>query len=101
MVEEVVNSILAAEDEAKRRVEAAQAKAAETVACAEAEADRIRRDAQSENKKYQQERLARAEEQIALEAQRLLAERNARTEDEISELRQNVDGAVKFILESL
>lgn len=101
MIEEVINSILEAEDEAKRRVEEAKVAAAETVAHAESQADTIRRNAQADNKTYQQQRLAEADEEIAQEAQRLQQQRNAQTDEEIEKLRQNVDGAVKLILESL
>lgn len=101
MIEEVIDSILKAEDEAKRRVEEARGRAAETVAHAETEAENIRRAAREDNKRYQQQRLAESDERVAQEVRLLQEQRNAQTDEEISKLRQNVDGAVKFILESL
>ena len=101
MIEEVINSILQAEDEAKRRVEAAQVKASEIIAQAETQAENIRHTATADNKKYQQQRLTDADAQIAQEAQQLQAERKVQTDNEVAKLQQNVDETVKFILESL
>lgn len=101
MIEEVVNSILEAEDVAKQRVADAEAKASEIVAAAEAEADGIKKQASLNNKEYLNAKLAEADAEAERIAQELLAELNAKTDAEISELEKGIPDAVKIILESL
>ncbi|MCH5159981.1 MAG: hypothetical protein J1F66_03935 [Clostridiales bacterium] len=101
MIEEVVNSILEAEDEAKRRVENAEREAGEIVSNAELEADKRRKTAAAENKKYLSDKLAAADSIAAKRAQEVLADAKQNTDAEIRELEKRVDATAKIILELL
>ena len=101
MIEEVVNSILEAEDEAKKRVENAEREAGEIVAKAEIEADRLKKSAAINNKAYLNEKLADADEEAAKEARRILTELNAKTDSEMSEVEKRIANTAKIILELL
>lgn len=101
MIEEVVNSILEAEDEAKRRIENAEREAGEIVSKAELEADKIKKSAALNNKKYLNEKLAAADSEAEKEARRILSELNASTDEEINELNKGIANTAKMILELL
>ena len=101
MIEEVVNSILEAEDLAKRRVEAAEIKAGEIVAQAELQAEALRRNAAQSNKEHQAKVLSQADAEAERQARELLARLNAATDDEMSQLEKRIANTVKVILESL
>ena len=101
MIEEVVNSILEAEDEAKRRVENAEREAGEIVSNAELEADKRKKAAAVANKKYLSERLAQADQVAARKAGEVFDELKQKTDAEISELEKRVDATAKIILELL
>ena len=101
MIEEVVNSILEAEDEAKRRVENAEREAAEIVSNAEIEADKLRKAAAASNKAYLHDKLAAADEQADRNAEQVLAKFKKQTDQEVSELEKRVESTAKIILELL
>ncbi|MCH5156458.1 MAG: hypothetical protein J1G02_01110 [Clostridiales bacterium] len=101
MIEEVVNSILEAEDVAKRRVADAEVKAGEIIAQAEMQAESMKRNATQSNKEYQAQRLSQADAQAEKEADKLLDELKAKTDSELSVLEKRVEKTVKVILESL
>ena len=101
MIEEVVNSILEAEDVAKRRVADAEAKAADIVAQAEIQAETLKRNATQSNKEYQNKRLSEADAEAERLARDLLAELNAKTDSEMTDLEKRIANTVKVILESL
>ena len=101
MIEEVVNSILEAEDEAKRRVENAEREAGEILSNAELEAERRKKAAVESNKAYLSKKLAAADDEAAKQARELLAELNSKTDAEMSELEKRVSGTAKIILELL
>ena len=101
MIEEVVNSILEAEDVAKKRIEDAEAKAAEIVAQAEIQAETLRKHASQNNKEYQAKSLSDADAEAEREAVQLLAELNAKTDSEMTDLEKRIANTVKVILESL
>ena len=101
MIEEVVNSILEAEDVAKRRVADAEAKAADIVAQAEMQAETLKRNATQSNKEYQTKRLSEADAEAERMARDLLAELNAKTDSEMTDLEKRIANTVKVILESL
>ena len=101
MIEEVVNSILEAEDVAKKRIEAAEQKASEIVAAAEMQAEQLKKQASVDNKEYFGKSLSSADATAEREAKQLLDELNAKTDGEVKNLEKRVDGAVKIILESL
>ena len=101
MIEEVVNSILEAEDVAKRRVEDAEARASEIVAQAEIQAETLRKQAAQSNKEHQAKTLSQADVEAERKAQKLLAELNAKTDAEMSVLEKRIAKAVTVILESL
>lgn len=101
MIEEVVNSILEAEDVAKERIAQAEQKAGEIVSSAENQADKIKKQASADNKAYLAEKLQQADELAEKHAREHLAELNAQTDAEIAQLEKRIDGAVKIILESL
>ena len=101
MIEEVVKSILEAEDKAEKMVEQARVQAGQTAADAAAACDRIRTEGSAKVK-------ARVAEEYRLAAQ--AAEKAARQEEEklaaevdrqCGEYAKNVDAAVKIVLESL
>ena len=101
MIEEVVNSILEAEDVAKKRIEEAETKASEIVSDAETQAETLRKQAAASNKEYQAETLSNADAEAEREANELLAKLNAKTDSDVSKLEGRIAGAVKVILESL
>ena len=101
MIEEVVNSILEAEDVAKRRIEDAEAKASEIVAQAEIQAEALKRQAALSNKEYQAKTLSAADAEAERKAQELLTKLNAKTDSEMTELERRIAKTVKVILESL
>ena len=101
MIEEVVNSILEAEDEAKRRVENAEREAGEIVSAAEIQADKLKKAAAADNKKYLSDKLAAADAQAMKEARKLLEELTAKTDAEMSDLEKRVANTAKIILELL
>ena len=101
MIEEVVNSILEAEDVAKRRVEDAEARASEIVAQAEMQAEALKRNAAQSNKEFQAKTLSYADAEAERKARELLAELNAKTDGEMTALEKRIKSAVKVILESL
>ena len=101
MIEEVVNSILEAEDVAKRRVEDAEARASEIVAQAELQAETLRKQAAQSNKEHQAKTLSQADVEAERKAKELLAELNAKTDAEMSVLEKRIAKAVTVILESL
>lgn len=100
MIETVVNSILEAEDEAKRRIEQAQARASEIVAAAEAEAATYKKKEAQDNKKFFAELLQKADEAAESKARERLAELNAETDKELVKCAKNTDKAVKIIIEA-
>ena len=79
MIEEVVNSILEAEDLAKKRLAEAERKAGEIVASAEA--------------------MKQADEQAAAQSNERLAELNSASDREIAAYSKNIDKAVQIIME--
>ena len=101
MIEEVVNSILEAEDEAKKRIENAEREAGEIVSSAEIEADKMKKAATADNKKYQSEKLAAADNEAMKEAKKVLEELCSKTDEEMSDLEKRVANTAKLILELL
>ena len=101
MIEEVVNSILEAEDVAKKRVADAELKAADIVAQAEMHAETLKKQAAASNKEYQAKKLAQADDDAERIARELLDELNAKTDSEMSDLEKRIANTVKIILESL
>lgn len=100
MIEEVVNSILEAEDAAEKKIAQAKAEANEIVSAAEIKADAFKKTQTADKKKKYAEKCKQIEEQAALKAQQYLAEKNAQTDKQIAACEKNVDAAVKIILES-
>ena len=101
MIEEVVNSILEAEDVAKRRVEDAEARASEIVAQAEIQAEALKKKAAQSNKEFQAKILSDADAEAERKARELLTELNAKTDGEMTEIEKRIAKTVKVILESL
>ena len=101
MIEEVVNSILEAEDVARARIEEAENKAAEIVANAEQQAEQLKKQASQDNKEYQNKCLSEADSEAERVANDLLVQLNAKTDEEAKNLDKRVKSAVKIILESL
>lgn len=100
MIEEVVNSILEAEDVAKRRIEQAEAQAAEIVSNAEQDASAYKKQQATLSKKQFADKMKTADELSEQKASARLAELNAETDKQISTYAKNVDKAVKIILEA-
>lgn len=99
MIEEVVNSILEAEDVAKKRIAEAERKAGEIVASAELEAELRKKQAVAANKKAYAQAIKQADEQADAQAAARLAELNSASDKEIAAYAKNVDKAVKIIME--
>ena len=99
MIEEVVNSILEAEDVAKKRIAEAERKAGEIVASAELEAELRKKQAVATNKKAYAQAMKQADEQADAQAAARLAELNSASDKEIAAYAKNVDKAVKIIME--
>ena len=99
MIEEVVNSILEAEDVAKRRVADAETTAAEICNNGEIAVEAMRKTAAEQNKKYFAESMAAADVRAAQAASEYLGKVNAQTDAELARYVVNVDKAVKIILE--
>lgn len=100
MIEEVINSILDAEDAAKRRVEEAEAKAAEIVAQAEAEISSYKKQQAALNKAAFADAVKQADKLAEQKASERLAQLNADTDKETAKYVKNVDKAVKLIVEA-
>ena len=101
MIEQTVNSILEAEDEAKRRIAEAESKAAEVLNNGELAVEAIRKQAAADNKAFVAEAQAAADKFAAEKAAEYLAKQNAAADAENKTYAVNVDKAVKTILESL
>lgn len=99
MIEEVVNSILEAEDEAKKRVENAERQASEIINNAEAQADKLKKQAAASNKEYLNSKLAAADNEALQEARKTLEELSAKTDEEMSDLEKRIANTAKLILE--
>lgn len=100
MIEEVVNSILEAEDAAEKKIAQAKAEASEIVSAAEIKADAFKKSQSAEKKQKFAQNCKQIDEQSALKARQYLAEKNAQTDKQIAACEKNVDAAVKIILES-
>lgn len=101
MIEQTVNSILEAEDEAKRRIAEAESKAAEVLNNGELAVEALRKQAAADNKAFVAEAQAAADKLAAEKAAEYLAKQNAAADAETKTYAVNVDRAVKTILESL
>lgn len=101
MIEQTVNSILEAEDEAKRRIAEAESKAAEVLNNGELAVEALRKQAAADNKAFVAEAQATADKLAAEKAAEYLAKQNAAADAENKTYAVNVDKAVKTILESL
>ena len=101
MIEQTVNSILEAEDEAKRRIAEAESKAAEVLNNGELAVEALRKQAAADNKAFVAEAQAAADKLAAEKAADYLAKQNAAADAENKTYAVNVDKAVKTILESL
>lgn len=101
MIEQTVNSILEAEDEAKRRIAEAESKAAEVLNNGELAVEALRKQAAADNKAFVAEAQAAADKLAAEKAAEYLAKQNAAADAENKTYVVNVDKAVKTILESL
>lgn len=101
MIEQTVNSILEAEDEAKRRIAEAESKAAEVLNNGELAVEALRKQAAVDNKAFVAEAQAAADKLAAEKAAEYLAKQNAAADAENKTYAVNVDKAVKTILESL
>lgn len=101
MIEQTVNSILEAEDEAKRRISEAESKAAELLNNGELAVEALRKQAAADNKAFVAEAQAAADKLAAKKAAEYLAKQNAAADAENKTYAVNVDKAVKTILESL
>lgn len=101
MIEQTVNSILEAEDEAKRRIAEAESKAAEVLNNGELAVEDLRKQAAADNKAFVAEAQAAADKLAAEKAAEYLAKQNAAADAENKTYAVNVDKAVKTILESL
>ena len=101
MIEQTVNSILEAEDEAKRRIAEAERKAAEVLNNGELAVEALRKQAAADNKAVVAEAQSAADKLAAEKAAEYLAKQNAAADAENKTYAVNVDKAVKTILESL
>lgn len=100
MIEEVVNSILEAEDVAKRRIAEAEAKAAEIVTNAEAEVAVMKKQQAAASKQEFADKVKQAESLASDKAAKRLAELNGATDKQADSYVKNIDKAVKIIIEA-
>ena len=100
MIEEVINSILDAEDAAKRRVEQAEAKASEIVADAEAEVSAYKKRQSALNKADFAEQMKQADKLAEQKAAARLLELNEASDKLVEGYSKNIDKAVKIIIEA-
>lgn len=100
MIEEVVNSILEAEDAAKRRIEQAEAQAAEIVANAEQDMSVYKKQQAVLSKQKFADKMKAADDIAEQKAAARLDELNKETDKQIAAYAKNVDKAVKIILEA-
>lgn len=101
MIEQTVNSILEAEDEAKRRIADAEQRAAQIVNDGEIAAEAVRKTAAEQNKAYFAQQSAAIDVDAAAQAAAELARLNAESDTENKAYQANVDKAVQIILEQL
>lgn len=99
MIEEVVNSILEAEDAAQKKVAEAKQKANAIVSFAETEADKFKKQQSSASKAHFAEKSKKIDEDAREQADKTLAELNAETDKEMQPYQKRIDAAVKIILE--
>ena len=99
MIEEVVTSILDAEDKAKAMVAAAEENAAQVVVEAEKLAESKLKQASEDNKAYQLAHMSKAESEANAQASSALAQAKEQTDAEMNKYVANVDKAVSAILE--
>lgn len=101
MIEEVVNSILEAEDAAKNRIAEAEKQAGEIIAAAEVNAEKKRKEITAHNKALFAEKIKESELTARQEADKRLDALKKEADAQINGYAKNVDKAVKIILESL
>lgn len=99
MIEEVVNSILEAEDVAQKKIAEAKQEANSIVTFAETEADKFKKQSSSNNKAIFAEKSRQIDVKARDGANQVLANLNAQTDKEMANYQKNVDAAVKIILE--
>ncbi len=101
MIEEVVNSILQAEDAAKEKIADAEKRASQIVSFADLQAEEKQREASLEIKAHYKKVIADAEKIAEEQSAELLARLNEESDKEAENYRKNTQKAVKIILESL
>lgn len=101
MIEEVVNSILQAEDAAKEKIADAEKRASQIVSLADLQAEEKQREAALETKAHYKQVIADAEKIAEEQSAELLARLNEESDKEAENYRKNTQKAVKIILESL
>ncbi len=101
MIEEVVNSILQAEDAAKEKIADAEKRASQIVSFADLQAEEKQREASLETKAHYKKVIADAEKIAEEQSAELLARLNEESDKEAENYRKNTQKAVKIILESL
>lgn len=101
MIEEVVNSILQAEDAAKEKIADAEKRASQIVALADIQAEEKQSEASLETKAHYKNVIADAEKIAEEQSAELLARLNEESDKEAENYRKNTQKAVKIILESL
>lgn len=101
MIEEVVNSILQAEDAAKEKIADAEKRASQIVALADIQAEEKQSEASLETKAHYKKVIADAEKIAEEQSDELLARLNEESDKEAENYRKNTQKAVKIILESL
>lgn len=101
MIEEVVSSILEAEDVAQKRIDAAKLEANNIVSSAEAETDKYKKQTAARNKQAFVEGMQNVEQYAKQTADAMLEELNAEADKEMAKYEKNVGNAVKIILEHL
>ncbi len=99
MIEEVVTSILDAEDKAKAMVVSAEENAAQVVVEAEKLAESKLKQASEDNKAYQFAQMSKADAEANAQASAALAQAKEQTDLDIQKYVANVDKAVSAILE--
>lgn len=101
MIEEVVSSIIEAEDAARQMIEQAEHQAAQIVAEAEYKAEMKAKQAAEANKNFFSKEMQFADGETTSKAQAYIAENKKTVDADLAKFNNNTQKAVQFILENI
>lgn len=101
MIEQVVNSIIEAEDAAKKVVNEAESQATQIITASELKASKITKDAHQSNKDYFSDRMTNIDGETTSKVSTYIEKEQKVVDKEMLTYSDNVDKAVKYILENI